>query len=257
MFRTLPFALLLATPAHAQSEGEPGSLGDESPVETSAPSSLTLSGEVTATSQYRFRGVSQSDEDPALQGQLTLTHTSGFYAGAFASTLDGFGKKGGADAELDLFAGYRADLGSGMNLDAGLLYYAFPGGDGPQDFLEPYASLSGTLGPVTATLGAAYAPDQDALAGDNLYLRADADASVPFTPVTVRAHLGRSSGAGTPLTPAADYLDWSIGADYVLGPVTLGLDYVDTDLSGAEARASGATRDIVDAALIASVSFRF
>lgn len=258
MLRALPFALLLATPAFAQTGGEPAPAEEASPIEASGPSSLTLSGEVTAVSQYRFRGISQSDEDPALQGQLTLSHTGGFYAGAFASTLDGFGEKGGADFELDLYAGYRADLGSGLSLDAGLLYYALPGSEGGDfEFFEPYASLSGTLGPVTATLGAAYAPDQDALAGDNLYLRADADASVPFTPVTIRAHLGRSGGAGTPFTPSTNYFDWSLGADYVLGPVTLGLDYVDTDLSGAEARESSATRDIVDAALVASIGLRF
>lgn len=243
MFRPAPIglALLAASPAAAQGSGSP----------------VTFSGEASVVSQYRFRGVSQSDEDPALQGSLTVSR-GGFYAGAFASTVNGFGEKGGADAEVDLYAGYRTDLGGGFNLDGGLLYYAFPGSEGGDfGFFEPYASLSGTLGPVTATLGAAYAPDQAALAGDNLYLRADLDGAVPFTPVTVRAHLGRSTGAGTPFTPAADYTDWSIGADYVLGPATLGLRYVDTDLSGAQARASGATGDIVDAAIVASASVRF
>lgn len=258
MFRALPLVLFVtAYPALAQDDAS-----REDSQDVAAPdairSTVTMSGEVSALSQYRFRGVSQSDEDPALQAQLTVSHTSGFYAGAFASTLNGFGEKGGADVELDLYAGHRADLGSGVNLDAGLLYYAFPGSKGGDfEYLEPYASLSGTLGPVTATLGAAYAPDQDALAGDALYLRADADAAIPFTPVTLRAHLGRSSGSETPFTPAADYLDWSLGAEYVLGPATLGLEYVDTDLSGAEARASGATRDIVDAALLASIGLRF
>ena len=83
---------------------------------------LEVNANATLMSDYRFRGVSRSDEDPALQGQLTLTHGSGFYTGARATTLDGldgfrlrdpdFQELG--DLQLDLYAGYSADIGRGF-----------------------------------------------------------------------------------------------------------------------------------------------
>ena len=61
--------------------------------------------------------------------------------------------------------------------------------DPDTDYFEPYASVAGTIGPVTATLGAAYAWDQDSLGGnDNLYLYTDFALGIPGTPLTVTAH---------------------------------------------------------------------
>lgn len=187
-----------------------------------------VSGGVTAVSDYRFRGVSLSGEDPAVQGTLNLDTGSGFYVGTWASSLDddlGYG-----DVELDLYGGYRADLSLGTSLDVGLLYYTYPDAD-DVNYFEPYASITTTLGPVTGKLGAAYAWEQDSIGGgDNLYVYGDALAGIPATPVTLRAHLGYSDGSLA--YGEGSYLDWNIGADYVLGPATLGVSYVDTDLPG-------------------------
>ena len=57
--------------------------------ETDPPSDFTFSGYVQGVSDYRFRGYSLSGGDPALQGTINLNHSSGFYAGAWASSLDG------------------------------------------------------------------------------------------------------------------------------------------------------------------------
>lgn len=242
---------LLAAPSSAQTTNEPTDMG----ADPQQPFSVT--GGATLASQYRFRGLSLSDEDLAIQGTLNVAHEGGLYAGVWASSLDGFGELGGADVEVDLYAGYRAGLGSGVTLDAGLLYYAYPGSTGDFEFFEPYANVQGTLGPATAKLGVAFAPEQDGVGGNsNLYVFGDVAAAVPTTPFTLKAHVGRSRG-DTPLSPSGDYLDWLIGADYVVGPVTLGLAYVDTNLSGREARRGGPTRDIVDAALVATVTASF
>lgn len=258
----LPLPLLaasaLAMPLHAQTTDEAGEVAVIDGADAVGPSALSLSGGVSLVSQYRFRGISLSDEDPALQGTVNLIHRGGLYAGAWASTTDGFGELGGSNLELDLYAGYRTPVASGITLDAGLLYYAYPGAEGGDfEFFEPYANLSGTLGPATAKVGVAYGWEQDALSGNsNVYLFGDLAAAIPTTPVTLKAHLGFSKG-DTPLTPGGDYVDWLVGADYVYGPLTFGLSYVDTDLSGRQARRGGATRDIVDAAVVFSLSAGF
>jgi uncharacterized protein (TIGR02001 family) len=190
---------------------------------------LGLNGGATLTSDYRFRGISRSNEDPAIQGSLTLSHESGFYAGAWASSLDDNPRLGGG--EVDLYGGWAGEIASGTDLDVGLTYYAFPDGEerlGGNDYLEPYARVSHTLGPVRATVGAAYAWSQAATGNDdNLYLFTDLSAGIPATRFTVKAHAGYSNGG---MAPTGDYLDWSLGVDAVAGPVTLGVAYVDTDL---------------------------
>lgn len=230
---------LLATPAFAQ---------DADP-----PKPVTVSGSVALVSDYRFRGVSQSDKEMAVQGGLTVTHESGLYAGTWASNLAGWGTFGGANMELDLFGGYKFDIAEAVALDVGLTWYMYPGGADTTDFAEPYVKLSSSLGPASLLLGVAYAPKQDALGNysatpfsrgqkeDNLYLWGDVSGGLPDTPVTLKAHVGYSDGNpglgpnGTSVAPTGRYWDWLLGADVAVGPVTLGVAYVDTDISAREA----------------------
>lgn len=190
---------------------------------------LSLSGGAALVSDYRFRGISLSDEDPAVQGTLTLSHDSGFYAGTWASTIDDTPVFG--DVEVDFYGGWAGDVAPGTRLDVGLTYYFYPGGDsafGNSDYAEPYAKLSHVFGPVTGTAGIAYAWEQSALGDrDNTYLFTDFAAALPGTPVTLKAHAGYSDGS---LAPTGSYWDWSLGADATFGPVTAGIAYVDTDL---------------------------
>jgi uncharacterized protein (TIGR02001 family) len=211
--------------------------------------SLSLSGSATFASDYRLRGVSRSDNGVAGQASLNLSHNSGLYAGAFASTLGGWGSFGGPGIELDAVGGYRATVGD-YGLDCGLTWYFYPGGAAKSSFGELFARISRTIGPVYLLGGIAYAPPQKSLGnwyatpqsrigakGDNLYLRGDASAGIPQTPVTLKAHIGWSSGNpglgpnGFSLAPTGDYADWLIGADVVLGPMTVGIAYVDTNIS--------------------------
>lgn len=245
--RFLLLALLAPTSAFAQETAAPAS-----------PPALTVTGGVTLASQYRFRGISLSDEQPALQGTLNVNHSSGFYAGIWGSNLDGFGELGGSNLELDLYAGFRKAVAPGITVDAGLLYYAYPGSSGgPFEFFEPYGSVTVTRGPVTGKVGIAFAPSQAALANNsNTYVYGELSLAIPHTPVTLTSHLGNSHGR-TPLTPSGDYLDWSLGATIAWRNLTLGLAWVDTNLSGAEAALGGATRDIVDGAIVATLGASF
>jgi uncharacterized protein (TIGR02001 family) len=235
-------ALRFAFPFLLLACGAPAWAQDEAP-ETADGGGLRLSGEAILLSDFRFRGVSRSGGDPAAQGQLTLSAPSGFYAGARGTAaLDEV--PGLGNVQLDLYAGYGADLGSGTSLDAGLLYYWFPDGNGATGHFEPYVSLSHMLGPMEATLGAKYAPGQDATGGeDRLYLFGEVEAGIPLTPVTVTALAGwQDAGA------LGRYWNWSLGGRYALGPFEAGLRYVDTDLPSVAG---------TDATVVLSLGLRF
>src|SRR5262249_38128348 len=95
--------------------------------------SLSLSGGATAGSAYPVRGISQSGRDPALQAELKLSHTSGLYVGAWASTIDlydddpALGFNSGSDLEVDGLAGWSGDVVPGLSADIGMTWYLYPG----------------------------------------------------------------------------------------------------------------------------------
>ncbi|MEB3766918.1 TorF family putative porin [Acinetobacter sp. MD2] len=104
---------------------------------------LTLTGNVALTSDYRWRGVTQTENDPAIQGSFTLAHSSGLYFSAFASNVD-FGAGTKAHLELDPSIGFTTPLNFGSlkpNLDVGLVYYNYPSG-GNINWPELYAKLT-------------------------------------------------------------------------------------------------------------------
>ncbi|MES2444435.1 MAG: TorF family putative porin [Pseudomonadota bacterium] len=212
--------LAAATPAMAQEETEP------------APE-ITVNGSATVVSDYRFRGISQTNKKVALQGGLTVTHSSGLYVAAWGSSVDDY-IAAGSDQELDLIAGYSHTFDGGIKIDGGVLYYYYPGGgSAPTDFFEPYFNVSSTFGPVTAKVGVNYAPKADALsvgAGkeDNFYVAGDLSASIPNTPLGLTAHLGHTFGPSY-LSIGDEYTDWSLGATLTWNHITAGIAYVDTN----------------------------
>src|SRR3990170_7076976 len=168
-----------------------------------ADSPISVSGNVALTTDYRFRGVSLSAGDIALQGGIDVVHESGFYVGTWASSIQGGTPYG--EVELDVYGGWTGAVAEGVTVDVGLLAYLYPTTDDPlnldpdTDYFEPYASVATTVGPVGATVGVAYAWDQDSLGGnDNLYLYSDFSLAVPGTPVTATAHLGYTDGVLAP-----------------------------------------------------------
>ncbi|QPQ55007.1 hypothetical protein IC614_11990 [Allosphingosinicella flava] len=184
---------------------------------------VSVDADVTVMSDYRFRGVSRSGEDPALQGSVTVS-SGAFYAGVQGTTLNDVADYG--DVQLDLYGGYSTQVGPGLSVDAGIQYYLFPGGDGDTDYAEPYASLSYQLGPIEATAGAKYAWAQDAIGDeDMLYLFGGLEAGIPATGVTVSAQAGRQDWGAF-----GSYWNWSVGARKSFGPINAGIRYVDTDL---------------------------
>jgi uncharacterized protein (TIGR02001 family) len=220
----------------------PAAAQEDTDTEVPAAGGLSISGEVNLLSDFRFRGISRSDEDPALQGAVTVTVPGGFYAGARGTTLKDVQDLG--NVQLDLYAGYNADLGRGTAADFGLMYFVFPDGEGKTDYFEPYASVSHQLGPVLGTVGAKYAPEQDAIGGEDLlYLFGEVEAAIPLTPLTLTAQAGRQDAGAF-----GEYWTWSVGARAAMGPFNAGIRYVDTDL---------APLPNVDAGLVLSLGLRF
>ena len=101
-------------------------------------SGFSVGGGATLVSDYRFRGISQTDKRFAVQGTFTLSHSSGFYATWWGSSIDDY-IASGSDAENDLILGYKKTFKS-TTIDGGVLYYYYPGGccGIPTDFAEPY-----------------------------------------------------------------------------------------------------------------------
>lgn len=212
---------LASTPALAQEE---------------APPAITITGGATLVSDYRFRGISQTDKDFAVQGTFTISHQSGFYATVWGSSIDDY-VAGGSDQEIDLIAGFKKSFG-GTTVDVGVLYYYYPGAEKivpgyDSDFFEPYIGISHTFGPVTGKVSAAYAPKAGALsvgAGkeDSLYLALDLSGGIPNTPLAISGHLGHSYGPSY-LTIGKGYTDWNVGATYTWKNLVFGVSYVDTN----------------------------
>ena len=241
----------LASPVLAQDAAAP------------APASpFTVSGGGTITSDYRFRGVSQTNKRFAVQGTINVTHASGAYVGTWASSVDDYIANGG-DAEIDLYGGYKYAF-SGTTADVGVLYYYYPGSGGiNSDFVEPYASLSHSFGPVGAKLGAAYAPKQHGLAfgrkprEDNLYIYGEGSFAVPNTGFSLTGHLGHTFGPSY-LSIGKEYTDWNVGASYAWHGLTFGVSYVDTNKDAYSTVPPAArARNISKAGVIASVGAAF
>jgi uncharacterized protein (TIGR02001 family) len=202
---------------------------------------FTVSGGASLVTDYRFRGLSQTDRNAAAQATATIAHASGFYVTFWGSSVSAYVTASGrSHQELDLIAGYKRSF-AGTTLDVGLLYYVYPGTRLPGDrtasnFAEPYASVSRALGPVTVKATVNYAPKQKALAldqlgpkRDNLYLAADLTAPIPKTPFALAAHLGHTLGPSW-LAVGRRYTDWNVGGTFAWRVLTLGLQYVDTDV---------------------------
>lgn len=193
-------------------------------------SGLTFSGNVALTTDYRFRGVTLSDGSLAVQGGFDVGHSSGFYVGTWASSLDettvGYGS-----TELDIYGGWSGDLTDGLSADIGVIGYLYPdAGPGDFDYVEFYGSLSFAIGPASLTGGIAYAPEQNSLGmTDNLYLYTDVGIDIPDTPITLTGHIGYTDGFLT-FTLDSKAVDWSVGAEVALSDnFSLSAAYVGVD----------------------------
>ncbi|MFT3964346.1 MAG: hypothetical protein QM690_00505 [Sphingobium sp.] len=188
---------------------------------------------IEATNDYRERGLSWSRGAPtlAVSGALPVTDGISLHAGAMG--LRGSARAAGGDVGASLGARYSG--GEVVRLSGGVTVRLFPGRSALH-YWELDARADYDLGPATVGAGISYAPSQDAIGGDNLYLDAGATIAMPGTPLAFVAGIGHSSGGtddparSARLRPEGSYADWRIGVDYRTGPYAIGLRYSDTSI---------------------------
>lgn len=211
---------------------------------SAADSPHTLTGNIGVYSQYIFRGLTQTNREPALQGGFDYSHASGFYLGTWMSNvswLRDFGAyTGGASLEMDFYGGYKGTFGGDFGYDIGLLQYYYPGdvvaGGTKADTLELYGALSWKW------LSAKYSYSLDnktfgvADSKGTWYL--DLSANFPVTDkLTLSAHYGKQKfeGANGANDTNASYEDYKLGIAYALPKdFTIGAFYSDTKMTAAQ-----------------------
>jgi uncharacterized protein (TIGR02001 family) len=234
-------------------------LADDAQAAPAAPASpFTITGSAGVWSQYRFRGISQSDNKPVVQGSLTVTHSSGFYVSAWGSSATGNAAVDIGGTEIDAFAGYSKTI-SGFTLDGGLYGYIYPGSTKPhaqldssgtfvggasgisQNYFEVYGDVSKAYGPVTAKAGVNWAPDQSYFKNFgtathyNVYVFGELGLAIPNFPVSFHSHLGHTAGGFDYFPLGQDhghqYFDYTVGATYKWKSLAFDLSVVGTSLS--------------------------
>jgi len=249
MSAALTTSMLVAAPAFA----------DDAAAAPAAPASpFTITGSAGVWSQYRFRGISQSDNKPVVQGALTVTHSSGFYISTWGSSATGNAAVDLGGTEIDAFAGYSKTI-AGFTLDGGLYGYIYPGSSKihpeldssktfvggasgiSQNYFEVYGDVSKAYGPVTAKAGINWAPDQSyfkdfgTATRYNIYVFGELGLAIPNFPISFHSHLGHTAGGFDYFPVGQDhghqYFDYTVGATYKWKSLAFDVSVVGTSLS--------------------------
>lgn len=186
--------------------------------------STEVSFNANVTSDYVFRGFSQTNEDPALQvgGDLTA---GAFYAGVWGSNVD-FGDS--TDLEIDAYGGVRGEA-AGFDWDVGLVGYFYVNAPGSTDynFVEVKAAASRAIGPATVGVAVYYSPDFYGIDETATYVELNGEWAV-----TDKVSLSGAVGEQY-LDVSDDYATWNLGASYAFTDTLSGdLRYHDSDVDG-------------------------
>lgn len=210
----------------------------------------TITGNVGFFSQYIFRGLTQTDRDPALQGGLDYSHApTGLYVGTWASNISwlrDFGAySSGGSLEWDFYGGIRGTFGkTDFGYDLGLLYYYYPGTVAPgfirANTLEAYGALSWKW--ITAKYSYSLDNKTFGVADSRGTWYLDLTANVPLgdSGFTAVLHWGKQKFEGSAVPgvsndSVASYEDWKVGLSYALPKdFTIGVFYTDTSMSAAQ-----------------------
>jgi uncharacterized protein (TIGR02001 family) len=221
MVGLVPLCMLVAQPLAAQKAGP-----------------LEFEGSVSLVSDYRFRGISQTLEEMAIQAGIDVSGPSGLYLGVWGSNLN-FGEAlptGRAQAEIDMVAGVRHSLGELVDVDLGVIYYHYPGtlSDYRYDFVEMGLAASRDFRRLSTEVSAAFSPNYFAGSGSSTYVSGGLGIPIPSTPVTLRAAVGRQTIDDNAAFGTPNYVDWKAGVATELWALELEVAYVGTNLDRAD-----------------------
>jgi uncharacterized protein (TIGR02001 family) len=212
-------------PAASDAPAADDSSAAEAPAAEEAESNLTWN--LGVTSDYVFRGISQTDRDPALQGGFDYAFgDSGFYVGTWGSNVD-FQDRDGPDVEIDFYAGFNHDFNDKWNGDISVLRYTYYGERdvyGSLDYNEYIGKLAWNE-MVTFTVG--YANDYANQGFDQLYTGLDGSWEIG-NGFTFSAGVGHTSFGDD----NGSYNNWLLGLSKTWGPVEATLNYFDTNTDG-------------------------
>ena len=188
---------------------------------------ITVSGSAAFTSDYLFRGVSQTSNNAAVQAGMTLTHESGAYVSAWGSSI----ASAAGGSEMDLLLGYSGKAGE-VGYDVGVMHYGYPGADGAVGYDEVYASVS-TMG---LKVGLNYSPDYFAQSDKFMYLYAGYSTEV--SGVTLSGSLGMNKFDSNAMMTKAlgttgtddSYMDYKLAASTAVSGVTVEGAYIGSDI---------------------------
>lgn len=233
--------------------------------QTKAPEpDYTLSYNIGATTDYRYRGISQSSVRPAIQGGADLTFKNGAYLGAWASTISWIKNatspsQAKGPVELDLYGGYKGELSKALSYDVGGLYYFYPGNtlsniSANANTFEVYGAL--TMGVLTAKyshsltnlFGAATAT-QGSKGSGYFDLSANFDLGNGWS---VAPHVGAQT-----VKNFSSVTDYSLNVNKDFDSLVLSGGLVGTNRSGQFGTEAGSNRDLFKNGLVLSVKKNF
>ncbi|AMX01313.1 TorF family putative porin [Microbulbifer thermotolerans] len=204
-----------------------GALGG---IAAQAQAEASFSANLGVVSDYKFRGISQTDGSPALQGGIDLEFDNGFYLGTWASQVDFAYGEDETDYEHDFYGGYAGEISETVSYDIGYAYYAYHGSDWDEDYQEFFGSLSIS----DLTLGFVYSDDYWAGTGTFYYPYAEYSFALPAD-VSLDFHLGVNLFDEEGFLYEADsYIDYSVTVAKEFGGLSLSASLVGTDISDSE-----------------------
>jgi uncharacterized protein (TIGR02001 family) len=234
--------------------------------QTELPYDWSFTANAGLFTDYRFRGISQTNKQPAFQGGFDFSHKAGFYAGNWNSNVDS-GLYNGANLEMDFYGGYKGSVNE-FSYDVGALYYYYPGsGKSPAgstkiDNTELY--VAGGWGPVSLKYSYAVSDFFGATDSKGAYYL-DGTVTYPVTKeFSLVGHLGYQGSLknGARITELdgnvrTSVTDWKLGVTYDLKGWILGASYIDTNRSFTLGSAADQNKDIAGSTLVLSVSKSF
>jgi len=190
----------------------------------------TFSASITGVTDYRFRGVSQTQEKPTIQAGADYAHPSGFKVGVWGSGVD-FNTPGDGVVETDIFGLYAWELAP-FTMETGIYYYAYPGVSSnlKYNYGEAYGSVSYSYDIVTLAGCFFYTPQNFGDSGSGYYPQLSASVALPYD-VTLDGAVGRQWIGKNAIFGLPDYTTWNAGIAYTYEGFTGKLQYVDTSIS--------------------------
>lgn len=230
-FKTTASALVLAAAALAT---QPALAQDaEAPAEDTSILGGELSGNVGFFTDYIYRGVTQTNNEAAIQGGIDWGHSSGFYVGAWGSNVD-FNDGDQASIEVDVYAGFGGafDALPALSYDVGAIYYWYPGATKSldYDFWELYGSLGYDFDFLATSVGIAWSPEFFGDTGDAFYYQFGVEVPLPYD-VSFAANYNIQSFSES---AQDDYQDWNAGLGYSVWDLDLSLTYSQTESLGTD-----------------------